>query len=137
MNKAIIICVLVVFFWLPYFTRSETGETASNSVDNLYNGQRKFFVGLLNAFQKVEPNETFLFSPHSIFRALLLNYFIAEGNIEELLKKTLQLDWAKSKADVSHAYEFEKLARANCRENQTVEFNSVDKLYFPNRVKLK
>ncbi|XP_031628732.1 serine protease inhibitor 88Ea-like isoform X2 [Contarinia nasturtii] len=133
MNKAIIISVLVVFFWLPYFTRS---ETAPISVDKLYYGQRKFCVGLLRAFQKVQPNETLFFSPHSIFRALLLKYLIAEGDVEKLLKKTLQLDWAKSKADVSHAYKLEKLARANCRENQTVEFNSVDKLYFSNQVKL-
>lgn len=134
MNTAIKISVLVVFFWLPYYTRS---ETVPISVDKLYYGQRKFCVDLLHAFQKVKPNENLLFSPHSIFRALLLNYLIAEGDVEKLLKKTLQLDWANSKADVIHAYELEKLARANCRENQTVEFNSVDKLYFSNKVKLK
>lgn len=124
----------MVFFWLPYFTRSETDPI---SVEKLYYGQRQFCVGLLHAFQKVKPNETVIFSPHSIFRALLLNYLIAEGDVEKLLKKILQLDWAKSKADVRHAYELEKSARANCCENQTVEFNSVDKLYFSNQVKLK
>lgn len=134
MDKATIISVLVLFFWLPYFTRS---EIAPISVEKLYYGQRKFCVDLLHAFQKVHPNETSFFSPHSIFRALLLNYLIAEGDVEKLLKKTLQLDWAKSKADVIHAYELKKLEQANCRENQTAEFNSIDKLYFSNKVKLK
>lgn len=53
-----------------------------------------------------------------------------EGGAEELLKKSLRLDWAENKADVSGAYEWEKLSRANCRKNQAVEFNSVEKLYF-------
>lgn len=137
MNKAIIIAVLAVLlslFWLPYYTKTDTSEI---SADQLYYGQGKFFVNLLHALKKVKPNETIFFSPHSIFRALLLNYFIADGEKEELFKKALQLDWAKSKDDVRRAYELEKLARTNCQENQAVQFNSVEKLYFSNQVKLE
>lgn len=59
MNKVIIISVLVVVFWLPYFTRS---ETAQNSVNKTNYGQRKFSIRLLRAFQKVQPNENFFFT---------------------------------------------------------------------------
>lgn len=137
MYKAIIIAVLAAslpLFWLPYYTKMDTTEITA---DKLYYGQGKFCVSLFHAIGKVRPNETVFFSPHSIFRALLLNYFIAEDEQGEQLKKNLQLDWIKNKADVSRVYEFKKLARANCGENQTEEFKSVEKLYFSKRVELE
>lgn len=137
MNKAILIAALAVMLplvWSQCFSRNDTEQI---SADRLYYGQRKFSVSFLDALQKARPNESLFFSPHSTYRALLLAYFGAKSETEQSLKKTLQLDWANSKADVSHAYELEKLARVNRVQHQTVEFNSVDKLYFSKQVEIK
>lgn len=137
MNRAIVIAVLATLLplvWSQCLTRNDTTRL---SADKLYYGQRKFSVSLLDALQKARPNESLFFSPHSTYRALLLAYFGAKGETEKSLKKTLQLDWANSKADVSHAYELEKQARFNRDEHQGVEFKSVDKLYFSKQVELK
>lgn len=137
MNKSLVIAALAALLplvWCQCLTRN---DSAAISADKLYYGQRKFSVNLLDALQKARPNESLFFSPHSTYRALLLAYFGAKGLTEQSLKKTLQLDWAKSKADVSHAYELERQARLSRAEHQTVEFNSVDKLYFSKQVEVK
>lgn len=137
MYKSFVIIVLATLLPLIYCQCLTRNDTARLSADKLYYGQRKFSVSLLDALQKARPNESLFFSPHSTYRALLLAYFGAKGATENSLKKTLQLDWAKTKADVSHAYELEKRARLNRVQHQTVEFNSVDKLYFSNQVEVK
>lgn len=137
MNKSLVITALVAllpFIWCQCLTRN---DTARLSADKLYYGQRKFSVKLLDTLQKARPNESLFFSPHSTYRALLLAYFGAKGETEKSLKSTLQLDWANSKADVSHAYELEKMARANRVQHQSVEFKSVDKLYFSKQIELR
>lgn len=133
----IIISVLAAFLalalvWLPYFNKT---DTANNSTNQLYFGQRKFSVNLLHALENVRPNESFFVSPHSIYRTLLLLYFLSNGDLEESLKKTLQLNWSNSKDDVWRAYKLEKLGRID--RDQFLEFNSVEKLYFSCYVELK
>lgn len=126
---------LLPFAWLPYVNGN---DTARISADNLYCGQRTFFVALCHAIQNYQPKEKNLFfSPHSIHRALLLAYFGASGKNEKSLKKVLHLDWANKKDDVSHAYDLEKLARADRLKHQTIEFNSAEKLYFSENLQLK
>lgn len=137
MNKSLIITALVALLpliWCQCLTRNDSARLYA---DKLYYGQRKFSVKLLDALQKARPNESLFFSPHSTYRALLLAYFGARGETEKSLQKTLQLDWANSKADVSHAYELEKQARTIRAQHQDIEFNSVDKLYFSKQVELK
>ena len=133
-----IIAVLAAFLalvlvWFPY---SNKNDTVNISADQLYYGQRKFSVNLLHSLQKTQPNQSLFVSPHSIYRALLLLYFQSNGELEKSLKKTLQLDWANSKADVWRAYELEKLERTNYRD-PSVEFNSFDKLYISSDFELK
>lgn len=137
MNKLVIAVALIAvipFVWSQCLTRNDTTRL---SADKLYYGQRKFTVSLLDSLLKASPNESLIFSPHSTYRALLLAYFGAKGETEQSLKNTLRLDWANSKADVEYAYELEKKARANRVQHQTVEFNSVDKLYFNKEIKLR
>lgn len=136
MYKAFIIAVLAVslpLFWLPYYTKMDTTQITA---DKLYYGQGKFCVSLFHAIAELRPNETVFFAPDSIYRALLLNYFIAANNRRDQLKKILHLDWLNNE-DISRVYELKKLARANCGENQTVEFESVEKLYLSERVELE
>lgn len=135
--KSVVVCALLVLLplvWCQCLTRN---DSAILSADKLYYGQRKFSVNLLNALQKARQNESIFFSPHSTYRGLLLAYFGAQGETEKSLKNTLQLDWAKSKADVRYAYELERRARNKRSRRQTVEFNSVDKIYFSTQAEVK
>lgn len=135
--KSVVVCALLILLplvWCQCLTRN---DSAILSADKLYYGQRKFSVNLLNALQKARQNESIFFSPHSTYRGLLLAYFGAQGETEKSLKNTLQLDWAKSKADVRYAYELERRARNKRSRRQTVEFNSVDKLYFSTQAEVK
>lgn len=102
----------------------------------LYHGQSRFAVSLLHAMQQAAPNKNQFFSPHSTYRALLLAYFGAEGKTKESLERTLHLEWAKNKSEVSTAYQKESKARAG-RSFRDIQFNSVDKIYVANQVELK
>lgn len=137
MNKSIVLMAMIALVPLAWSQCLSRNDTTPLTADKLYYGQRKFSVALLDALQKARPNESLFFSPHSTYRALLLAYFGANGSTEESLKSALRLDWANTKADVSHAYELEKKARFNRIQHQTVEFNSVDRLYVSKQVELR
>lgn len=59
---------------------------------DLYSGQQGFSLALLNAINKVKPNENLFFSPYSTYHALLIAYFMSGGQTESYLKKVLRLD---------------------------------------------
>lgn len=104
---------------------------------NLYLGQQKFTIDLLQALQDATPNESIFFSPHSTYHALLLAYFGAKNNTEATLKKSLNLDWAEAKEDVSRAYLIDHNIRVADAENRSVDFNSVDKIFVADQLKVK
>lgn len=110
---------------------------ASEPSDNLYLGQQKFTLNLLNALQEATPNESIFFSPHSTYHALLLAYFGAENKTQQSLQSALFLDWAKTKEDVTRAYIFDHQRRLANAENQTVDFKSVDKIFVAEQHKVK
>lgn len=137
MDKSWIVIALVALVPLVCSQCLTRNDSTRLSADKLYYGQRKFSVALLDSLQKATPNDSLIFSPHSTYRALLLAYFGANGETEKALSNVLRLDWAKSKADVEYAYNLERKARANRVQHQTVEFKSVDKLYFDKHVELR
>lgn len=137
MNKSWITIALMALLPIAMSQCLTRNDADRLSADKLYYGQRKFTVALLDSLQKAAPDDSLIFSPHSTYRALLLAYFGAKGQTEKSLSEVLQLDWAKSKADVEHAYVLERQARANRAEHQTVEFKSVDKLFFDKKVELR
>lgn len=59
--------------------------------EDLYSGQQEFSLALLNAINKVMPNENLFFSPYSTYHALLIAYFLSGGQTENYLKKVLRL----------------------------------------------
>lgn len=138
MNSSLVIIALAAIIpslvWCQCFTQNNSIKITA---DKLYDGQRKFSVILLDALQKARQNESLFFSPHSTYRALLLTYFGASGKTEQSLKKLLQLEQRKSKADIWYAYEFEKRARQNRVRRQSIEFTSVDKLYVSEQIEVK
>lgn len=112
-------------------------DTIKSTADKLYLGQRNFSVSLLDALQAATPTESLFFSPHSTYHALLMAYFGARGETEAALRKTLRLDWATNKAEVSEAYHLEHTARKIRSENQSIEFHSVDKIYVAKEVDIR
>lgn len=78
-----------------------------------------------------------VFSPHSIYRCLLLIYLGAEGETEQSLKKGLHLNWAPNKEAVAKAFKAEWIARAGRKFTNTIEMDLVDKIYITEKANLK
>lgn len=103
----------------------------------LYHGQNRFAVSFLNSLKKMNPKENLFFSPHSTYRALLLAYMASNGQTKISLERGMFLDWAHDKTDVISAYKSEAAVRAQRFSGQTIQFNSVDKLYVTKSAQLK
>lgn len=139
MNKLIFLTALIAV--LPFITSHPFDAFGSDeeneATEHLYDGQREFFISLLNGLQKAGKSKgNVLFSPHSIYHALLLAYVGSAGETEQSLKRSLNLEWADSKADVIQAYKQIKALRNERSEGDGVEFNSVDKFYITNKAEL-
>lgn len=102
----------------------------------LYHGQRQFAMSMLNVLTKSNP-ESFFFSPHSTYRALILAYMGAEGRTKENLRASMFLDWANDKTNVMSAYKLESIARSARFADKSIQFNSADKLYVTQNAQLK
>lgn len=113
----------------------------SNHTDDLsfqlYRGQSKFALALLKSLRKIVPGENLIFSPHSTYRTLLLAYMGSNGQTKIELEKHLYLDWANDKTDITDAYKIETIARAERFACNSIQFNSVDKIYVTNDAQLK
>lgn len=99
---------------------------------NLYKGEMEFTINTLHLLNRASPNQNIFFSPYSIFHALLLAYFGANGRTEENLRNALKLEWAENKVYVMHAYRNEKANRIQKESdsNNTIVFQSADRIYF-------
>lgn len=97
-------------------------------LDAYAQSEREFSIHLLKSLQKTFPNQTHIFSPHSIYKVLTLAHLIAGGHTEEKLASALNFNWAHSKQDVLNAYLAEDEQR-NSRDFDTTEFDSADRLF--------
>lgn len=132
---SVILLALIIWLIIPYYKTSNImkkgNATAMNATaEKPYYSQLKFATSLLKQLHHDEPNGNIFYSPHSVYQVLLLAYFGVAGETEKQLKTLLGLHWAKSKSDVQYAYNMEKNVRANRFQDQIIEFNSIDKLYF-------
>lgn len=103
--------------------------------NRLYKGQSIFTLKLLEAINSATPNENVFFSPYSLYHVLLLMYFGAQSETENLLRKGLELHWTEDKPVVWQAYTFGKkkmVARFNSEKG--IQFDSVDKLFFGQQI---
>lgn len=137
MRKSVILlvaltCLAVIFIALFLWPKqqSQPNPTAEKRADKPYYPQLRFAISLLNLLQKETPHKNVFYSPHSVYQALLITYFGAAGETEKQLKTVLGLDSSVRKADVERAYNTEKNERAKRFEDQPVEYNSANKLYF-------
>lgn len=57
----------------------------------LFERQQAFSIKLLQTAVAASPKQNLIFSPHSIYTALLITYFLSGNETEETLKKFLNL----------------------------------------------
>lgn len=57
----------------------------------LFERQQAFSIKLLQTAVAASPKQNLIFSPHSIYTALLITYFLSGNQTEEILKKFLNL----------------------------------------------
>lgn len=81
-------------------TPNDNRQPNPNGAKGLYTGQQEFSLAMLQAINKLNPNENLFFSPYSTYHALLIAYFISGRSTEQYLRKTLRLD----ANHVSHFY---------------------------------
>lgn len=144
--KVLVISVIVLAtvseVFLPHlFAYNETEQqqlnvTADKPTAKPYYPELKFAISLLALLQKNEPNENIFYSPHSVYKTLLMAYFGAGGETEIELKQLL-LSTETSKADAKYAYKLKKEQQFNRFQNQSIEFTSVEKLYVLTGVRVR
>lgn len=62
------------------------------STDVLVKSRLQFAVEFTkNVLRNTKPGQNFFFSPHSVYQALLLAFFVADGQTERSLRDALQL----------------------------------------------
>lgn len=125
----LVLAVILAFILWPN-QQSQPNPTAVKRVEKPYYPKLRFAISLLNLLQKENPHKNVFYSPHNVYQALLFTYFGAAGETEKQLKTLLGLNSSISKDDIEHAYNTEKNERVKQFEDQLVEFNSVNKLYF-------
>lgn len=106
----------------------------SNSFDwsqryNLYIGQSKFAVTMMQLLAQDHPHENVLLSAHTTYRSLLLAFMGAKGETWKSMKAGLFLDWIETADDFDFAMFMEMEARAAHDLRTGIEFDSVNKLY--------
>lgn len=73
-------------------TPNDNRQPNPNGAKGLYTGQQEFSLNMLQAINKLNPDENLFFSPYSTYHALLIAYFISANTTEQYLRKTLKLD---------------------------------------------
>ncbi|KAG5896628.1 hypothetical protein JTB14_009536 [Gonioctena quinquepunctata] len=118
----------------PPYAGSQPNKNGHN---DLYSGQQEFSLALLNAINKVMPNENLFFSPYSTYHALLITYFLSGNQTERYLKKVLRLNENQEKSDHYAAYKFDKIMTQILARSAEYEFTSANKIYVENEVPVK
>lgn len=138
-KKSLLICIIIsVLAVASILSVSWKSSLAKERPTKPYYPKLEFAISLLNLLQKNKPNENIFYSPHSVYQALLLTYFGAGGKTEKELENVLGLmKWAKNKTDIENAYKLEKGDQSKPFQNESLEFISIDKLYFSDRVNIK
>lgn len=107
-------------------------QSAEQPADKSYYPKLNFAISLLNLLQKNKPNKNVFYSPKNVYRALLLTYFCAAGKTKKELGNVLG-----NQTEIENVYKLEEDTQVKAFQNTSVEFNSVSKLYFSDRVNIK
>ncbi|KAL5244900.1 hypothetical protein ACI65C_012310 [Semiaphis heraclei] len=105
----------------------------------LFERQQEFSIKLLQTAITASPKQNLIFSPHSIYTALLITYFLSNNETEETLKRFLNIPPEQGKLSVMQAYRMEKLFHSMRALNTTgdYEFSTVDRLFVSKRLPIQ
>lgn len=127
--------MLLLLFLVPTavlgqcLTSNDKKPVDMSSWTDIYKGQQKFAINMLNEANSVTPKENILFSPFSIYNALTLAYFISKNHTEQVLKKALVIPPAQSKDNTMLAYSLQKQLRAPHSGSSEFELLSANRLF--------
>lgn len=127
-----LVALPIVYYNLP----SNPYITDDKPPEKPYYPRLTFSIFMLKQLQNEKPNESVLYSPHSLYETLLLSYFAASGETEKQLKNLLGLNWIANKSDVEYTFK-SKNEHFNRLENGTIEFSSVNKLFVTTELKIR
>lgn len=119
------LALCLAFITMLSYTQSRSILERQNSFAA---SQREFSISLLKSIYKHHPEQTHIFSPHSIFHVLTLAHLATGENMEKSMAQAMHLQWAKDKNEVYSAYTAENEQRQS-RNYQSAEFNSVDRIF--------
>ncbi|XP_050421989.1 serine protease inhibitor 88Ea-like [Adelges cooleyi] len=105
----------------------------------LFERQQAFSIKLLQTAVAASPKQNLIFSPHSIYTALLITYFISANRTESELKRFLNLPPEQDKLSVLQAYRMERLFQSmrSANTSSDYEFSSTDRLFVSKRLPLQ
>lgn len=126
---------LALFSFVYYYLTSAPYITDDKPPEKPYYPRLTFAISILKQLQNYEPNKSILYSPHSLYEALLMTYFTSSGETEKELKNLLGLKWITNKSDVEYAFK-SKNGQFKRFENDVIEFSSINKLYVTKELKV-
>ncbi|XP_049821996.1 serine protease inhibitor 88Ea isoform X2 [Aethina tumida] len=103
----------------------------------LYGGQQEFSLTLLNAINKLMPNENLFFSPYSTYHALLITYFMSGKQTESYLKKVLRFKPDEGKIDIVNAYKVDKFQTQLMARDAPFEFTNANRIYVADNIPIR
>ncbi|RZF32069.1 hypothetical protein LSTR_LSTR005973 [Laodelphax striatellus] len=138
------ICVFAVT--LPVLTNQQclTKDDSKSSTDPqarlaLFRGQQEFSLAMLQTVNHMYPGQNIFFSPHSIYQAMLLSYFVAANHTEASIKKAIFLPKQQDKLSTMQAYRLEKFFQSMRAVNgsESYELRSANRLFVSPQQKVK
>ncbi|XP_039295627.1 serine protease inhibitor 88Ea isoform X2 [Nilaparvata lugens] len=141
-----ILWMCVVAVTLPVFTNQQclTKDDSKPSTDPqarlaLFRGQQEFSLAMLQTVNHMYPNQNIFFSPHSIYQAMLLSYFVAANHTEASIKKAIFLPKQQDKLSTMQAYRLEKFFQSMRLVNgsDSYELRSANRLFVSQQQKVK
>ncbi|XP_014294378.1 serine protease inhibitor 88Ea [Halyomorpha halys] len=135
--KMLLLLFLVPTAVLGQCLTSEDSKLIDPAWPILYKGQQLFSLNMLNIANNVTPSENILFSPFSVYNALILAYFTANNHTEQVLKKALYIPPSQSKDSTMKAYALQKRLRAPNNGSSEFELLSANRLFVSNKLTVR
>ncbi|CAH1399283.1 unnamed protein product [Nezara viridula] len=116
---------------------SDDSNVEIKSWSNLYKGEQQFAIKMLNLANDMTPSENILFSPFSIYNALILSYFIANNHTEQVLKKALFIPPSETKETMKNAYTLQKQLRIPKNGSSEFELLNANRLFLSDKLTVR
>ncbi|KAG8312703.1 hypothetical protein J6590_018343 [Homalodisca vitripennis] len=129
------VAVLLLAAYLPLSrpqcltANDDVRRISADAHQALLQAEQHFSADLLQTIGNLHPEKNVFFSPTSIFKTMLLAYFVSANHTEAAIKKSLHLPEDKDKMDMMGAYSLESYYQ-KLRSIQTdYELSSANRIY--------